>query len=163
LSRCAIAVLGILAACGGRETTATPASTPPLAPAHPPTPAAAPAPPPPLAEPIQWAIFVEPATVTMAQRASVMVTIQATNTNVSARDPERDPLDFTVDGAPSQELSMAFGNGGREAAWSLIPPGHSAIDERTGMTIVAAPGDHVLAIAHGGHELARTTLHVSAH
>jgi hypothetical protein len=148
-------MLAILAACGGRATTATPAPTPAPAPMTTTVPDAAPA------APIAWTISVAPASVTMAQRASVTVTIAATNNTQVARDPERDPLDVTIDGAASMELSLAFGNGGRVRAWSLIPPGQTVTDERNGMQIVDAPGDHVIAIAHGGHELARTTLHVT--
>jgi hypothetical protein len=97
----------------------------------------------------------------MAARESVMVTIRATNTTSAARDPERDPLDVLVDGKSSMELSLAFGNGGRGREWSSLAPGATAVDRRNGMTIVDAPGDHTIAITHGGVELARTTLHVT--
>jgi hypothetical protein len=158
-----MACLFVLAACGSKTTPSpAPSSGAPVAPAPAPaappdaTPAPAPAP-----APIVWSIDCAPSTVSMAQRASVMVTIHATNTTAATRDPERDPLDFLVDGASSMELSLAFGNGGREQTWSAIPPGATVTDRRTGMKIVAAPGDHAIVMTHNGVQLARTTLHVT--
>ncbi len=116
---------------------------------------------PPPTAPVTWTIECAPDRVPMAARASVMVTIRATNTTSAARDPERDPLDVLVDGKPSMELSLAFGNGGRGPEWSSLAPGATAVDQRNGMQLVDAPGDHTIAIAHGGVELARTTLHVT--
>jgi len=110
---------------------------------------------------IVWSIDCAPSTVAMASRASVMITIHATNTTSAVRDPERDPLEFTVDGVSSMELSMAFGNGGRDAAWEAIPPGATEVDQREGMEIAASPGDHVIVMSHAGRELARTTLHIT--
>jgi hypothetical protein len=117
--------------------------------------------PPPTAVPLAWAIEVEPATVSMAKRASVTVRISATNHGTAARSPDRDPLGFHVDGATSHVLELAFGNGGRGREWTSLPPGATATDERNGMEIVDQPGDHVIAIVHGDTELARTILHVT--
>src|SRR5262249_20122723 len=113
----------VIAACGSHPQPApapapAPANAPPPEEAAAPGHAAAAAP-----APIVWSLECVPSTVTMAQRASVMYTIHATNTTSAVRDPERDPLDFTIDGVSSMQLAMAFGNGGREAAWDAIPPG----------------------------------------
>ena len=124
---------------------------------HEPPTVAAPAP----AAPISWTIECAPDRVAMSARPSVMVTIRATNTTAAAIAPERDPLDVLVDGKSSMELSMAFGNGGRGPEWSSLAPGATAVDQRNGMSIADAPGDHTISIVHDGAELARTTLHVT--
>ena len=169
--RRAIIVLGaVLGACGSRSDA--PASQGPAvaAPAAAAPAAVAPAAVAPAADAgsalapaigIVWAISVSPATVTMARRSSVVVTIRAANVTGAVRDPHRDPLDVLVDGTSSMELSMAFGNGVRVKEWSAIPPGQYVTDSREGMELVTAPGDHVITIAHDGHELARTVLHVA--
>lgn len=143
----ALSLVIALAACSG-------AAAP-----HAPGPAV-PVPPAPLG-PIAWTISTAPSTVSMAQRATVMVTITATNHDTAARSPDRDPLDFTVDGADSMELSLAFGNGGRGGEWTSLAPGQTATDERNGMELVQTPGDHVIAIRHDKIVLAQTTLHVT--
>jgi len=159
---------GPTTAAGSAAPVETAAPAVPAAPAPAPAAAAAPAPdaaaapaPAAAAPGITWAIEVSPARVSMAHRDKVRVTIRATNTTSAVRDPQRDPLDVLVDGKSSMELSMAFGNGGRERAWSAIPPGRTVEDARSGMELVDAPGDHVIAIVHDGHELARTVLHVT--
>jgi hypothetical protein len=154
-------LIGLLAACGSKSAQApAPAPAPaPVTPAH--APADAPAAAAAARAPIVWSIDCAPSTVSMAQRKSVMITIHATNTTAAVRDPKRDPLDFVIDGTSSMELALAFGNGGRLQTWEAIPPGETVTDRRTGMDLVAAPGDHVIAMTHGGVELARTTLHVT--
>ncbi|MBK9032584.1 MAG: hypothetical protein IPL61_14940 [Myxococcales bacterium] len=109
---------------------------------------------------ITWTLTVTPATVALARTATVDVRIAATNHAPVALSPARDPLEFTIDGQPSMELAMAFGNGGRGGEWTLLPAGATARDRRVGMELVTTPGVHVLAIAHNGRELARATLRV---
>jgi hypothetical protein len=110
---------------------------------------------------IAWAIEVEPASVAVADLGKVELRIAATNTTKAALDPQRDPLDFTVDGTSSTELGMAFGNGGRGGEWHQLGAGATAKDRRVGVLTGLAPGEHVIAIQHLGHELAKVTLTVT--
>lgn len=109
---------------------------------------------------VAWTLVVAPARVTMARRAQVSVQITATNRGARTVDPGRS-LEFTVDGTPSMELGMAFGNGGMEASWTALPAGATVRDERIGMELVTAPGEHVIVMSQGGAELARAVLHVT--
>lgn len=110
---------------------------------------------------ITWKISVAPDTFALADQGKAMITISAANTTKDAIAPWRDELDIQLDGAASTELGMAFGNGGRAGAWQKLPGGQTVDDRRDGFTdLFAKPGEHVLALVHLGHEVARTTVHV---
>jgi hypothetical protein len=157
-------VLLALAACADK-TPSTPAKTAAdAAPPKPQAPDAAPVPPPdaaPAASPVVWKLEVKPETVKLANQAKMELFIVATNGGKETVDTQRSDS-FTIDGAPSQELNMAFGNGGREGRWRKLPAGDSIRESRTGLTLFKAAGDHVIAlVGPDGQERARVTVHVT--
>jgi len=110
---------------------------------------------------ITWKISVEPDTFAQKDQAKATIRISATNTTQDVIAPWRDQLDLQLDGAPSTELGMALGNGGRAGAWQKLPAGQTVDDSRDGFDdLFAHAGDHVLSLVHLGHEVARTTVHV---
>jgi hypothetical protein len=83
---------------------------------------------------------------------------QVTNTGSVVADAMRANASFTVDGAPSMGLDMAFGNGLRETRWSRLPPGEIAFDERDmEPAIFDTAGEHVVTMTVDGVD---STVHV---
>ena len=91
------------------------------------------------------------------------MTVRYTTTNQAKEhvDAKSYALEYQVDGVASMELGMAFGNGGFPKVWTHLPPGDTVDDSRVGMTLVEAPGDHVISLVHLGREVARATLKVT--
>jgi hypothetical protein len=110
---------------------------------------------------VAWTIEVTPSTVALADQEQVEIRFTATNQSDKTLDPTRSSLTIEIDGETPQVLGLAFGNGGRGREWSALPPGDAASDSRSGMKLVDAAGDHVVSLSRMGHELARTTLHVT--
>jgi hypothetical protein len=110
---------------------------------------------------VEWTIEVDPKKVSLAKTSTVTVRYTATNTAKEHVDAKAYSLEFWIDGAPSMELGMAFGNGGFSKVWTHLPPGDTVDDSRSGMELVDAPGDHVITLVHLGRELARATLKVT--
>ncbi len=108
---------------------------------------------------VHWTLTVHPSTFALRDLGHVQVRMTALNDGPTAVDPHK-PWDLRVDGAPSQALSMAFGNGAMGPEWSSLPPGATAVDEREGVEFVDTRGDHEITLHWGDQELARTTVHV---
>lgn len=104
-----------------------------------------------------WKVVVTPATAPVAQREQLELRIEVTNRSKDTLDPLRRLPTFVVDGAPSQALAMAFGNGGRSRDWSALAPGATVTDRRV-MGFVDGAGEHTIVLTHLGIELARTTV-----
>jgi hypothetical protein len=87
----------------------------------------------------------------MSNRAQFILRRRVTNTGTTAADAMTPSASFTVNGAPSMELDMAFGNGARENRWQALPPGESAFDEREmGESLFPAPGQYTLTMTVDG-------------
>ncbi len=149
-----------LSACG--SSTPPRAATEPVAEARPADPpvAAEPAPadPPVAPEPVsvvatglRWELVAIPDHLRMARRAAFRLRRQVTNTGSAPADAMRTMATFSLDGAPSMELDMAFGNGVREQRWSALPPGETVFDERAmGESLFPVPGDYEIAMTTDG-------------
>jgi hypothetical protein len=155
-----LAWLVLVAACGAPSATCPPPalanSAPAALPIPPPPPPATDTPP-----PIIWTLDCAPSTVSMAQRGSVWIFVHATSTVPGKTPTEHELLEWKINGADSNELGMAFGNGGYAQEWDALPDDETVTDRRHGMAIVDAPGLYVISISLHGVEVARTTLHVT--
>lgn len=80
----------------------------------------------------------------MARRSRFRLIREVTNTGTAPLDASATAASFTVNGHPSMELDMAFGNGARESTWSSLAPGASVSDEREVGDLFTAPGDYVI-------------------
>jgi hypothetical protein len=104
-------------------------------------------------DPIDWELTAPTTTLPMADRGGFELWIVARNASTRPADTRRDGLEYTVNGHPSLMLSMAFGNGLREARWTALPPGETLREARGGPTepgigqgLFPAPGDYDLAL-----------------
>jgi hypothetical protein len=73
----------------------------------------------------------------------------------------RNPLQIQIDGASTNQLDMAFGNGGFGAEWYELEPNKTASDGRTGIAWVTTAGDHEVTLLRLDHVIAKATLHVT--
>lgn len=113
--------------------------------------------------PIAWRLTAEPATatITMAQRRTFRIWMEARNVGGRVEDTRRDALEWLLNGQPSRTAAMAFGNGGREAAWGALPPGTTVREARDmGESLFPAPGSYELVVRRGGREVARLRVRV---
>ena len=100
---------------------------------------------------LRWTITAHPAQLTMAERATFRLRRTVTNDANEPLDAMRSMASFTLNGADSMSLDLAFGNGARESRWSALPPGESAFDEREmGDSLFPAPGTYVIAMTVDG-------------
>lgn len=164
-----LAALLTVAACGApSEPGPTPLPPPAAAPATAPPPAAtapeppsAPEPPPPSAPGLAWQLTALPGTLPMAQRASFLLGVVATNQGAAVEHPIEHVMGFTVNGAPSIMLDFAFGNGISPMTWADLPPGASERSERAvGESLFPAPGDYEIVVTIDGAPHT-TTVHVT--
>ena len=104
---------------------------------------------------IRWRLRAEPARVSMAERDSVRLTIEATNTTDAQIDPERHRGQWLFQGEPHMGLMNWFGNGLRPMEWSGLPPGQTVTDAREpGEHLFEAPGEYEVAYARDGRRTA---------
>lgn len=100
---------------------------------------------------LRWELIARPMRLRMSQRARFVLRRQVTNTGTTAADAMTRSASFTVNGAPSMDLDMAFGNGARETLWAALPPGRTVFDEREmGESLFPAPGQYTLAMTVDG-------------
>lgn len=108
---------------------------------------------------VSWEMTASASSLTMAERARWRLNIAATNHGPSAVDPERHRMSFTVNGAQSMVMDMAFGNGLRGPEWGSLPPGATARDARElGPSLFTAPGNYDITMLYDGAPV--TTLHI---
>lgn len=166
MSRVALTVLvvGLCAtACKESETTPAPppSATAPKATAS--TPAStAPAPTAPVAG-IVWSLELDPGLAfTMADRAKVKIWIVATNKGSSTLPTMREALELRINGKPSMEFAMAFGNGLRTMDWDGLAPAKTVREAREmGTTLFPAAGDYDLELILAGARVATAHVHVA--
>lgn len=107
---------------------------------------------------VRWRLRAEPQSVTMAERDSVRLTIEATNTADAEIDPQRHLGEWRFQGERHMGLAMWFGNGVRVVAWNALPPGQTVTDARSvGEHLFEAPGTYEIAYARDGR---RSTVRV---
>lgn len=112
---------------------------------------------------LRWSLECTPATgsLTMAQRRGFRLWLVAHNAGSAPIDTHRDTLEWLVNGRPSMELSMAFGNGVREQLWSSLPAGRTVREAREGGSwLLPRPGQYVFSIRMNGREVARRVVTV---
>ncbi|EDM79906.1 hypothetical protein PPSIR1_22731 [Plesiocystis pacifica SIR-1] len=110
---------------------------------------------------VSWAIELEPAVVSMAQRDELSIRYRVTNDGDATLDASAYGLQWKLDGEDSMVLGMAFGNGLRDGRWAALPPGASVDDRRVGLELADAPGEYTITLHHLDHEVARATLKVT--
>lgn len=104
---------------------------------------------------IRWALRAEPTTLSMGERESFRLTIEATNTTDAQIDPERHNGEWRFGGERHMGLTMWFGNGLRVTEWSGLPPGQTVTDARgAGEQLFEAPGEYEIAYARDGRQTA---------
>jgi len=133
---------------------------PQAAPAEPP--AAVPAAPAPVvASTLRWELVAIPARLRMADRAAFRLRRQVTNSGSAPANAFDSLPSYTVDGAPSMALDLAFSNGAVDMRWQALPPGETVFDERDmGEALFPAPGDYELAMTVDG-QTSTVRVHVS--
>lgn len=100
---------------------------------------------------IRWKLRAEPTRTTMADRASVRLTIEATNTTDAEIDPQRHLGQWRFQGEQHMGLTMWFGNGLRVMEWNALPPAQTVTDARdVGEHLFEAPGTYEIAYARDG-------------
>lgn len=100
---------------------------------------------------LRWALVATPRRLTMSQRARFRLRRQVTNEASAVRDATQASASFTLDGASSMSLDMAFGNGARSSQWAALAPGATVSDDRMmGEDLFPAPGDYVIAMTTDG-------------
>lgn len=100
---------------------------------------------------IRWRLRAEPTSTTMADRASVRLTIEATNTTDAEIDPQRHLGQWRFQGEQHMGLTMWFGNGLRVMEWNALPPAQTVTDARdVGEHLFEAPGTYEIAYARDG-------------
>lgn len=171
MSRAAsIVVVGLalalsLPACKESETTAAPPA-PRSATATATAPATAAAPPSSSTAPsagIAWNLEIDPGLAfTMADRANLKIWIVATNKGPKSEPTMREGLELRVNGKPSMEFAMAFGNGLRTMDWDGLAPGKTVRESRgLGTSLFPAAGDYDLELVLAGARVASLHVHVS--
>ena len=111
---------------------------------------------------LRWALTASPNPVTMAGRAAFRLERRVTNEGASPADAMTPSASFTINGAPSMALDMAFGNGVRESRWAALAPGETVSDARDmGESLFPAPGDYVIAMTTDGVTVT-VTVHVTS-
>ncbi len=104
---------------------------------------------------IRWRLRGEPTHLTMANRNSFRLTIEATNEGESEVDPQRHHGQWLFQGESHFGLSLWFGNGLRANEWSALPPGMTVTDSRTpGESLFEEPGEYEIAYAQGPGRIA---------
>ena len=103
---------------------------------------------------IAWQLEIEPKSMKMAQRDACRIRITATNEGAAPASPPLHEGEFTVNGQPSMGLSLAFGNGAREAGWSSLPPGQSVSTSRAACRLFDKPGRYTVGFEQGASKLA---------
>lgn len=67
----------------------------------------------------------EPTALTMAERHTFRLTLDAVNTGETTIDPELHLARLLVNGEESTAWGLAVGNGRRPATWTALPPGEA--------------------------------------
>ncbi len=99
---------------------------------------------------IRWRLSAEPAEVTMADRATVRLTIEATNEGDAETDPQQHRGQWLLQGEMHHGLNLWFGNGVRPSAWHALPAGETVTDARVvGEQLFEAPGTYDIAFQIG--------------
>lgn len=75
-------------------------------------------------------------------------------------ETQRDSLEWFVNGQPSLQLSMAFGNGSRTRQWEALAPRGTVREAREGAWLVPSAGTFVFSIRMNGREVARQVVTV---
>lgn len=114
---------------------------------------------------IAWRLTSEPAaaTITMAQRRSFRLWMEARNTGSRTVDTGRDQVEWFLNGQASMTADMAWGNGVRELTWSALPPG-ARVREARDMAehLFPSPGSYELVMRLAGRDVARLRVQVVA-
>ena len=157
-----IVVFGLaIAACKQSEPTVTPPATATATATATAAPSATVSPAP--SAGIAWSLELDPGlTFTMADRATSKIWIVATNKGSKAEPTMREGLELRVNGKPSMEFAMAFGNGLRTMDWDGLAPGKTVRESRgLGTSLFPAAGDYDLELLLAGARLASLHVHVS--
>lgn len=93
------------------------------------------------------------AQLTMAERASFHVGLEAVNTSPRVVDPNLSSARLLVNDVPSPAWDLALGNGGRSPTWEALPPGEKvSADWPLGEALFPTPGSYRLRLVVGNLE-----------
>ena len=111
---------------------------------------------------IQLSLRAEPASLPVAARDRLQLTLSATNVGMEIIDPELSRADLLVNGERSDAFALAVGNGRREEKWFALPPGDSVSMtwSTLGETVLPGPGDYILVLSLDGEQAAPVTVTV---
>lgn len=114
---------------------------------------------------IAWRLTSEPAvaTITMGQRRTFRVWMEAHNVGPRTVDTQRDQVEWLLNGERSMTADMAWGNGVRVPTWYALPSGAHVREARDmAEHLFPSPGSYELVMRLAGRDVARLRVRVVA-
>jgi hypothetical protein len=111
---------------------------------------------------ITVALLAEPTTLDVAHLDDFIVGVTVHNAGQKVIDPQINYSELKVNGAPSNDWSMALMNSGHEAKWAALPPGESVTGKwALARALFPGPGDYKLDLTVAGVSAATVEVHVT--